>query len=63
MSMILNMLGFCIYHGSKYAKAAQGLKYAWIIPGYAWLWPNAPKFVWIAFVLHFPIIIPNQNES
>ena len=30
--LILNMLGYWIYHGSKYARVTQGFEYAWIIP-------------------------------
>ena len=32
-------------------------EYAWIIPGYVWLCLNVSKFVWMAFVLHSPILI------
>ena len=38
-----------------------GSEYAWIIPGYAdytRTYMNMPKYAWIAFVLHVPIVIP-----
>ena len=38
------------------------LEYAWIIPGYDWLYLNVPKSVWIAFVLHLLIVINYLNE-
>ena len=62
MFLILNMLGFWMYHGSKYDRITQGFEYAWIIPRYAWLCLNVPKFVWVAFVLLLPIIIPHLKE-
>ena len=56
------MLGFWIYHGSKYVRVTQGFEYAWVIPGYAWLCQNVPKPVWMAFVLHLSIVIPYLKE-
>ena len=56
-SRVLNMPGFWIYHSFKYVKLTQGSKYAWINPGYIWLYLNVPKFVWTAFVLHSSIAI------
>ena len=32
-------------------------EYAWIIVEDAWLCPNVPKYVWIAIVIHLPIVI------
>ena len=49
MLLLLNMSRFWIYHGSKYTMDTQGY-------GYAGLCPNASKSVWMAFVLHLPII-------
>ena len=57
MLLLLNMLGFWIYHSFKYFRVRQGFKHAWIIPEYVWLCLNVPKFVWMAFVLHSPIVI------
>ena len=37
-------------------------EYAWIVPGYTWLRLNVPKYVWMAFVLHLPIVIPYLKE-
>ena len=45
----------------KYAKLHRLLiitEYARIILGYPWLCLNVPKYVWIAFVIHLPIVIP-----
>ena len=56
------MLGFWIYHGSKYVSVTHGFEYAWVIPGYAWLCLNVPKPVWMAFVLHLSIVIPYLKE-
>ena len=58
MFLSLYMSWFWIDYGSKYARVTQGFEYAWIIPGYAWLCPNVTKSVWMAFVLHLPIVIP-----
>ena len=62
MFLILNMSGFWIYHGPKYATVRQGFEYAWIIPVYARLFLNLPKPVRMAFVLHLPIVIPYLKE-
>ena len=45
MLLVLNMLGFWIYHSFKYVMVLQG-----------------SKFVWVAFVLHSPIVIPYLKE-
>ena len=37
-------------------------EYVCIIPGYAWLCLNVPKSVWMAFVLHLPILISYLKE-
>ena len=37
-------------------------EYVCIIPGYAWLCLNVPKSVWMAFVLHLPIVISYLKE-
>ena len=37
-------------------------EYALIIPWYAWLCLNVPKFVWMDFVLHSSIVIPYLKE-
>ena len=61
-AVVLNMSVFWIYHSFNYVRVAQGSKYAWIIPGYILLCLNVPKFVWMAFTLHSPIVIPYLNE-
>ena len=38
-------------------------EYAWMIPGYVWSCLKVPEFVWMAFVLHSPIVIPYLKES
>ena len=38
------------------------LEYAWVISRHAWLCPNEPKFVWIAFALELHILIPYLQE-
>ena len=48
--LVLNMSRFWIYHGSEYARFTQVFEYAW-------LYLNVPKFVWMASVLHLPIVI------
>ena len=51
-----------IYSFMKYAKLYRVLiitGYARIILGYAWLCLNVPKYVWMAFVIHLPIVIPS----
>ena len=60
---LLNMLLFWIYHSLKYVRVTPSSKYAWIISGHVWLCLNLPKFVWIAFVLHSPIVISYLKES
>ena len=35
---------------------------AWIIPSFAWLCLNVPKFVLMAFASHLPIAIPYLKE-
>ena len=62
MLLVLKMSEFWICHGSKYSRVMQGFEYAWIITGYAWLCLNLPKSIWIAFVLHLPIVIPYLKE-
>ena len=62
MFLISNMLGFWIYHGSKYDMVAQSFEYAWIIPGYTWLCLNVPKSVSMTFVLHLLILITYLKE-
>ena len=45
----------------KYAKLQRVLimtEYVWMILGYAWLCLNVPKYVWMAFAIHLPIVIP-----
>ena len=51
MFLNLNVSGFWTYHGSEYARFTQGFKYAWLCL-------NVLKSVWMAFVLHLPIVIP-----
>ena len=44
----------------KYSKLHRVLimmEYAWVILGYTWLCLNVPKYVWMAFVMHLPIVI------
>ena len=62
MFLILNMSGFCICQGSKYARVAQGFEYAWIIRGYAWFYMNGSKSVRMAFVLHIRIVNPYLKD-
>ena len=62
MLLILIILGFCIYHSSKYVRVLNMTECVWIIPGYAWLWLNVPKSVWMVFVLHLPVVIPYLKE-
>ena len=62
MLLVLNMSGFWIYHDSKYARVTQDFEYARICPGYVWLCLNVPKFVWMTFVLHLPIVISYLKE-
>ena len=50
MFLNLNVSGFWTYHGSEYARFTQGFKYAWLCL-------NVLKSVWMAFVLHLPIVI------
>ena len=59
-----------VTQSSEYARII--LEHAWIIPGYALvclIMPeytktcvNMPKSAWMAFVLHFPIVIPWRLE-
>ena len=56
MFLVLNMSGFWTYHCSEYARITQGFEYAWSCL-------NVPKSVWMAFVLHLPIVIPYLKES
>ena len=60
--------------GSEYnrvlnnARVTQGFEYAWLIHEYTWLClnmsdyaqicVNMPNFAWLAFVLHFLVVIP-----
>ena len=62
---------FWICQGSGYTKVLNmpGLhrvfnipEYDRIIPGYDWLCLNVPKFVWMTFVLHLPIVISYLKE-
>ena len=70
---VVNMPGLCKYfcfwicHGFGYTMVLNmpGLQrvlnmseYAWIFPGYVWLYLNVPESVRMAFVLHFSIVIP-----
>ena len=55
MFLVLNMSGFWIYHDSEYARFTQGFEYAWLCL-------NVPKSVWMAFVLHLPIVIPYLKD-
>ena len=51
-----------IYSFMKYAKLHRVLiitGYARTILEYAWLCLNVPKYVWMAFVIHLPIVIPS----
>ena len=57
MFLALNMSGFWIYHGSKYARVTQGFEYASICLNNSWIIP-----VGMAFVLHLPIVIPYLKE-
>ena len=58
------MSGFWIYHGSMPGlhRVPNMPEYARIIPGYAWLCLNVPKYAWMAFVLHLPTGIPYVKE-
>ena len=50
----------------KYAKLHRVLimiKYAWIILGYALLSLNVPKYVWMAFAIHLPMVIPYLSTA
>ena len=61
MLLVLNMSGFWIYHSFKYVRVIQGSKYTWICLNNSWICQillNVPKFVWMAFVLHWSIEIP-----
>ena len=68
MLLVLNMLGFWIHDSFKYVRVTQGSKYAWICLNNSWICliirqcVNVPKFVWMAFVLHSPIVIPYLKE-
>ena len=62
MLLILNKLGFWLFHGCKYVRVTQGFEHAWIIPGYAWLCLNVLNPVWMVFVLHLTIVIPYLKE-
>ena len=58
MLLVLIMSEFWIYHSCKNCQGYTGFsEYAWIIPGYAWLYLIMSKFVWIAFDLHLSIVI------
>ena len=53
--LVLNMSGFWIYHGSEYVRFTQGFEYTWLCL-------SVPKSVWMAFVLHLPIVIPYLKD-
>ena len=57
------MPGFWRYQGCEYARVTQGSEYAWTITGYAWLCLNMPISVWMAFVLHLPIVNPSLKKE
>ena len=61
----LNTSGFWIYHGSMPGlhRVPNIPEYGWIIPGYAWLYLNLPRSVWMAFVLHLLIVLPYLKET
>ena len=50
------MPGFSTYHDAKYAWVTQGFEYAWLCL-------NEPKSVWMAFILHSPIVILYLKEQ
>ena len=59
---VLKIVG---YPYPKYVRIIQDLsnmrEYRWIcihMPGYTRICVNMPKYAWMAFVLHFPIVIP-----
>ena len=54
---VLNLPGFWIYQGSEYVRIIQGSEYAWLCLN-VWICVNMPKSIWMAFVLHCPIVIP-----
>ena len=69
MVLVLNILGFWMYKSFNYARVIiQGSEYAWIylnnfrtymiMPEYTRLCVNKAKCAWMAFLLHFPIVIP-----
>ena len=65
MLLVLNLLVFWIYHSFKYVRVRHGSEYAWICLNnfwICWLCLNVPKFVWMAFALHSPIVIPYLKE-
>ena len=62
MILVLNIPGFLIYYGSECARVTKCFEYVWTIPGYDWLCLNVSKSVWMAFVLHLPIVIPYLKE-
>ena len=50
----------------KYAKLHRVLimiEYAWIFLGYALLCLNVPKYVWMAFAIHLPMVIPYLSTA
>ena len=59
---VFSIPGFWIYQTSEhvfrfeYGRFIQGIEYAWLCL-------NVPKSVWMAFVLHLPIVIPYLKES
>ena len=70
---VFNIPGDWIYQGTEYLS---GFEYVRVLDiprllicqvytgfEYAWLCLNVPKSVWMAFVLHLPIVIPYLKES
>ena len=72
MPLFLSIQGFWVNESSEYARVTKGSEYAWKVPEYFWLclnitkyagvYVNMPKSVWMAFVLHLPIVIPRLLE-
>ena len=58
-----NLWKWLLCWGSEYARVTQGSEYAWTITGYAWLCLNMPISVWMAFVLHLPIVNPSLKKE
>ena len=61
----LNTSGFWIYHGSMPGlhRVPNIPEYGWIIPGYAWLYLNLPRSVWMAFFFTFTHCTPLSERN